>query len=128
MQFDLAIEITLGLGEGCTRLGGPESQLPIIENGEELTRFHVVAFLDQDAADFAAHLGDDLGVGLGFQRGGPAVHREHLATNGPGDFDRDGGVGGCLGVLFQAAALAAGERRHWRRPRPSSAMRDDGDA
>jgi len=70
----------------------------IIENGEELTRFHVVAFLDEDAADFTADLRDDFGVGLGVESGSAAVHREHLAANRHGHFDWNGGVG--LGVLF----------------------------
>ena len=106
MELDLAIEIALGLGERRAGLGGLQPKLAIIENREQLTGFHVVAFLDEDAADFAADLRDDFRVRFGFESGGAAVHREHLAANGLGDFDGDGGVGERLGVLFLGGLVA----------------------
>ena len=121
MQLDLAIEIALGLGERRAGLRSLQSQLAIIENREQLAGFHVVAFLDQDAADFAADLRDDFGVGFGFESGGAAVHREHLAANRLGDFDGDGGVGERLGFFFLGglvpgdAVLCAGRNRQCER-------------
>jgi hypothetical protein len=55
---------------------------------EHLSRLHLIAFLDEDVADFAAHLGDYFGVGFRLERRGAAVHREHLASRGLGNFNR----------------------------------------
>ena len=58
VQLHLAIEIALRLGERGAGLRGLQPQLAVVEKREHLAGFHVVAFLDEDAADFAAHLGD----------------------------------------------------------------------
>ena len=107
MQFHLAIEVAFRLGQRGAGLRGLEAQLTIVENREHLSGFYVIAFFDEDSQHFAAHLGDDLGVGFGLERGGAAVHGQHLAANWLGNFHGDRSIGGCLGV-FVIRVLVAG--------------------
>ena len=73
--------------------------MTIVENREHLARFYVIAFFDEESAHFATDLGDDFGVRFRLERGGSAVHGQHLAANRLGDFHGDRGFGFCLGVL-----------------------------
>ena len=97
VQLHLAIEIALGLGARGARLRRLQPQLTIIELREHLARAYVIAFLHEQAAHFTADLGDHFGVGLGFEGGRAAVHREHFAAHGLGHFDGNGGFS--LGLL-----------------------------
>ena len=106
VQLDLSIEVTLGLGECGARLGGLQPQLPIVELREHLAGAHAIAFLDEDLAYLTAHLGDDFGIGLGFESRRAAVHGEHLSAYGPGDFDGYGGFGLGLGFFFRGGLVA----------------------
>ncbi len=106
VQFDLALEIPLGLGARGARLRRLQPQLAIIELCEHLAGAHVIAFLHEHAAHFAAHLGDHFGVGLGFECGRAAVHREHFAAHGLGDFDGNGGFSLGLLVLLLGRLVA----------------------
>ena len=111
VQLHLALEIPLGLAARGARLRRLQPQLAIIELREHLARTHVIAFLHEQAAHFAADLGDHFGVGLRFECGGAAVHRQHFAAHRLGDFDGNGGFSLGLLVLLLRRVVAGNSVR-----------------
>jgi hypothetical protein len=119
MQFDLTIEIPLRLGERGRVWADWNRSWRSSRTREELTRFHVVAFLDEDAADFTADLRDDFGVGLGVESAVPL----YIASISPRI-----GMATSTGMAASAWRPFPGrscqrQRHRWRRPRPSKRAR-----
>ena len=105
VQLDLPAVVALELGQLRAGLCDFEPQLAAIERRKHLAGAHDVAFLDEQALDFALHLGDDVRVGFGFERGGAGIGRQQLLTSRLGDLDGDGGLGRLGRVLLLGRRL-----------------------
>ena len=93
IQLDLAVVVAFQLGELGGRLCRFESKLAAIQRGEQLPGGDPIAFLNEQALDLSLNLGNDLGIGLRFERGGARIRRQKLFTGRERDLDRNGGVG-----------------------------------
>ena len=105
-QLQRALIFALELAQVHFGLLQLEAQAVAIETGQELSRLHTVAFLDEDLADFAGDLGDHRRFLVGLQRRCAGVDGEHLAAGGHVDLDRNRRRGALSAVLGRALAAA----------------------
>jgi hypothetical protein len=121
-KLHAAVVLLLALAEVGELALHLEAETVAVEPREHLAFLDTIAFFHEDLDHLAADLGDDQGVGIRLQRGGPGVHGEHVAAVEGSDLNGDRGAGLvvlAIGRGGAAVALAADEqsgRQDERRP------------